>query len=646
MPRDPIYNIVQKIYTTYSKRFPNASLDNFLTYVRRNFPNQLKWAKQFVNEMKATTNKVVNYPATVKSNVPAVPNTKANVPSVPNTKANVPKVNNVRTNVPKVNNIRVNVPSITQAISRVNPDLANLFGDTISIEQKLAGQGLGNTAKQIAGEGIKQTAKNVLPSLGKIAGGALRGLGVLGAGYTGYQLAKGVADEKLADYMANQYQKQTLKDSDLTTDELVNNYINNVYKPAMQGTPAPAAQTYTGENSDLEPDAEILRLAKADDEYNQTFNDTPPVTPLTTITSSGNINYPITNLPPLNEASTGANQNYGNQVPQAGGISADELSRAGALSQMFKGIQSGYRMPYIGASQDEVDAYTNALQQIGQNISRQSATYDDVLKAIDQDRQRQARIGALTALSNTINSIPNRPYINVDKEGNVSAVDLGGQRINVDLATPYSLATPSAVEQLGTQQKLANQFNDLQTGYLKDLAKLQSDVRTSQATGLPLGVVQNMEAKDYINYLNPIQTGANTIAQEGAKGLVNLLTGQQQADNNLILQSLKEANANERTRYANDMDYAIAQMNNDTKKAIMQQIGVNAQQLERLKQSDPNGYLRAVGSILQAGAMLGDETAQDFYRTVSAQVLKDIFGQDTQPRNGLSTSQANYFTQE
>lgn len=94
------------------------------------------------------------------------------------------------------------------------------------------------------------------------------------------------------------------------------------------------------------------------------------------------------------------------------------------------------------------------------------------------------------------------------------------------------------------------------------------------------------------------------------------------------------------------MDYAIAQMNNDTKKAIMQQMGVNAQQLERLKQSDPNGYLRAVGSILQAGAMLGDETAQDFYRTVSAQVLKDMFGQDTQPRNGLSTSQANYFTQE
>lgn len=60
-----VFNIIDNIYDMYTKRFPNASLDNFLTYIKRNHPNQYKYAQQLVNKARdykvATENEVKDF---------------------------------------------------------------------------------------------------------------------------------------------------------------------------------------------------------------------------------------------------------------------------------------------------------------------------------------------------------------------------------------------------------------------------------------------------------------------------------------------------------------------------------------------------------------------------------------------------------
>lgn len=372
-------------------------------------------------------------------------------------------------------------------------------------------------------------------------------------------------------------------------------------------------------------------------------------------TTNGLGTYGYTNSQDVVSAVNGAYNVAQNNIqsPQgfgdASGVTMDVLQRMGALGNVIKGAQSGYALPYIGTTPEEAQAYRDALEQIGRNISAQRIAPQSIQKAIDADDRARRNAYALNALGNALSSLGRRPYIQVDTStGQLSTVDLGGQQLPIDFGDTYANIYGGNLERLANQQKLATAVTEQQNNYLKDLAKLQSNIRTSQVTGLPLAVVQNMEAKDYVNYLEPMQKTSGELTVEGAKAMANLLGNEQQSQADFGLQQLKEMGATDRAKIANLADIAIANMNNDTKMQIARQLGINAQQLEQLKWHDPYGYLKAVSGILQAGAMLGDPTATDFFRQISANVYQNILGGGNNTTalrgSGLRTDQANYFT--
>lgn len=391
--------------------------------------------------------------------------------------------------------------------------------------------------------------------------------------------------------------------------------------------------------------------ANLQNEINNTSNLRPPAQSLSYGNTSGNTNYPITNLTPINGQPNAAKQNTNNKMVNNNMTTNNNinfnngmnnlLNNIQAISAYTKGVQQGNQLPNLGVSPEELTAYQRALEVYGNNVSQANKDIEAYKQALLRDQNVNSMIRMMGSAGNVISNLqPKQNMYTFDWRGNF--VGTGApDATNYNDAVDRAIKTPGMSDRIRQQYELNEMMRKNKADNANRFADLLANARVSNATGLPIQVVKGMEAGDYLDYIQPIQDRATKAQELALTGVNNLVRDnqQQEADLNKAMQvanmsytteQLKQLNENQRAVLDANLKAQMNALDNTTKIKAMQLAGYNAQELEKLRQQDPNAYLRAQGQILQAAALYGGQVG-----ALGQNMLFDIFnnmnGTNAQP---------------
>lgn len=676
MPRDSMFNILDNVYTGYKKLFPNGTIDQFETYVKRTFPNQVKYLNNFktkltdyavgsIDDLKDTGNQVKQQAQQKANQAKKVVQQQAkqaqqNIQRNVNTAKQA--VNNVQSKAQARLEQALTANGLKQAASK-SPSLASKAGNIVKSGVKTGAKAAGGIVAgaldipQTIGDWTREGANTITRGL-DVAGNALtvgtpytaRIPGWRGKALAGGMLLGGMGLHTASDMIQGKNSSQqylynpawdTIENPLLkVTDEekqryfdYVNNEANQLQQQAKQGI------QQTQEAIDFYNNVSN-RIAN---EYNAALNEVAntnmsyPLAPRTGLNFTSGTNTSTINLTPINEAPTSANNNQRiifnqgnnqmvNQQPTVYN-NPSVLDNIKMFNSYVSGVQQGNRLPNLGVSPEELQAYTNMMEQMGRNVGGFRTDVDAYREALSRNNRMQVTgdilngVGQITSGflpgQSTETAVPGLGYIRGRDYQGANLGDIGNSLVNV---------SNRQLENLRTNLELNNQLRQQEQAQAAQFANLLAVARVSNATGLPMNVVRNMEPGDYLNYIKPVQEAQNRAQELGILGTTDLLTGNQQqvadyakALDTQILSNLGSANvaninqtggynreylaqnaANLRAQLEAMKDIKVAQLNNQTKLQLMNMTGLNQMQLEQLRQRDPNAYLRAVGNILMA----------------------------------------------
>lgn len=391
--------------------------------------------------------------------------------------------------------------------------------------------------------------------------------------------------------------------------------------------------------------------ANLQNEINNTSNLRPPAQSLSYGNTSGNTNYPITNLTPINGQPNAAKQNTNNKMVNNNMATNNNinfnngmnnlLNNIQAISAYTKGVQQGNQLPNLGVSPEELTAYQRALEVYGNNVSQANKDIEAYKQALLRDQKVNSMIRMMGSAGNVISNLkPKQNMYTFDWRGNF--VGTGApDATNYNDAVDRAIKTPGMSDRIRQQYELNEMMRKNKADNANRFADLLANARVSNATGLPIQVVKGMEAGDYLDYIQPIQDRATKAQELALTGVNNLVRDnqQQEADLNKAMQianmsytteQLKQLNENQRAVLDANLKAQMNALDNTTKMKAMQLAGYNQLELEKLRQQDPNAYLRAQGQILQAAALYGGQVG-----ALGQNMLFDIFnnmnGTNAQP---------------
>lgn len=391
--------------------------------------------------------------------------------------------------------------------------------------------------------------------------------------------------------------------------------------------------------------------ANLQNEINNTSNLRPPAQSLSYGNTSGNTNYPITNLTPINGQPNAAKQNTNNKMVNNNMATNNNinfnngmnnlLNNVQAISAYTKGVQQGNQLPNLGVSPEELTAYQRALEVYGNNVSQANKDIEAYKQALLRDQKVNSMIRMMGSAGNVISNLkPKQNMYTFDWRGNF--VGTGApDATNYNDAVDRAIKTPGMSDRIRQQYELNEMMRKNKADNANRFADLLANARVSNATGLPIQVVKGMEAGDYLDYIQPIQDRATKAQELALTGVNNLVRDnqQQEADLNKAMQianmsytteQLKQLNENQRAVLDANLKAQMNALDNTTKMKAMQLAGYNQLELEKLRQQDPNAYLRAQGQILQAAALYGGQVG-----ALGQNMLFDIFnnmnGTNAQP---------------
>lgn len=391
--------------------------------------------------------------------------------------------------------------------------------------------------------------------------------------------------------------------------------------------------------------------ANLQNEINNTSNLRPPAQSLTSTNRQGNTNYPITNLTPINGQPNAAKQNTNNKMVNNNMATNNNinfnngmnnlLNNIQAISAYTKGVQQGNQLPNLGVSPEELTSYQRALEVYGNNVSQANKDIEAYKQALLRDQKVNSMIRMMGSAGNVISNLqPKQNMYTFNQQGQfvgVGAPDATNYNDVVDRA----IRTPGMSDRIKQQYELNEMMRKNEAENATRFADLLANARVSNATGLPIQVVKGMEAGDYLDYIQPIQDRATKAQELALTGVNNLVRDnqQQEADLNKAMQianmsytteQLKQLNENQRAVLDANLKAQMNALDNSTKMKAMQLAGYNQLELEKLRQQDPNAYLRAQGQILQAAALYGGQVG-----ALGQNMLFDIFnnmnGTNAQP---------------
>lgn len=391
--------------------------------------------------------------------------------------------------------------------------------------------------------------------------------------------------------------------------------------------------------------------ANLQNEINNTSNLRPPGQSLTPTNRQGNTNYPITNLTPINGQPNAAKQNTNNKMVNNNMATNNNinfnngmnnlLNNIQAISAYTKGMQQGNQLPNLGVTPEELTAYQNALEVYGKNVTQANKDIEAYKQALLRDQKVNSMIRMMGSAGNVISNLqPKQNMYTFNQQGQfvgVGAPDATNYNDVVDRA----IRTPGMSDRIRQQYELNEMMRKNEAENATRFADLLANARVSNATGLPIQVVKGMEAGDYLDYIQPIQD-RNTKAQELAlTGVSNLIQNAQQQDADLnkamqianmtyTTEQLKQLNENQRVVLEANLKAQMNALDNSTKMKAMQLAGYNQLELEKLRQQDPNAYLRAQGQILQAAALYGGQVGA-LGQNMLFNIFNNMNGTNAQP---------------
>ena len=572
------------------------------------------------------------------------------------------------------------------AKTAVKGTVNNLTKNAVSMEQALAREGLKKStqtgAKAAASAGTKAGIKG---ALGTIAGPAISGALALPTTITGLTdenatplsqaydllglgsaigigaapglykipaLAGSVLFPMASDAMRNNNGEGTPDINNnslkpLTPEERtkIANNTNNLLQQAQQQSNEmqDAINWYDNYNNRMN--------ANLQNEINNTSNLRPPAQSLSYGNTSGNTNYPITNLTPINGQPNAAKQNTNNKMVNNNMATNNNinfnngmnnlLNNIQAISAYTKGVQQGNQLPNLGVSPEELTAYQRALEAYGNNVSQANKDIEAYKQALLRDQNVNSMIRMMGSAGNVISNLqPKQNMYTFDWRGNF--VGTGApDATNYNDAVDRAIKTPGMSDRIRQQYELNEMMRKNKADNANRFADLLANARVSNATGLPIQVVKGMEAGDYLDYIQPIQDRATKAQELALTGVNNLVRDnqQQEADLNKAMQvanmtytteQLKQLNENQRAVLEANLKAQMNALDNTTKLKAMQLAGYNAQELEKLRQQDPNAYLRAQGQILQAAALYGGQVGA-LGQNMLFNIFNNMNGTNAQP---------------
>lgn len=386
-----------------------------------------------------------------------------------------------------------------------------------------------------------------------------------------------------------------------------------------------------------------------DNAVNDTLNLRPPAQSLTPVNRQGNTNYPVTNLPPVNGQSNASNNNSNNMAnnnmatnnPQFNNNVNNLLNNIQALSSYTKGMQQGNQLPNLGVTPEELTAYQNALEVYGKNVSQANKDIEAYKQALLRDQNVNSMIRMMGSAGNVISNLqPKQNMYTFNQQGQFVGVG-APDATNYNDAVDRALRTPGMSDRIRQQYELNEMMRKNEAENATRFADLLANARLSNETGLPIQVVKSMNADNYLDYIQPIQD-RNTKAQEIAlTGVSKLIQDAQQQDadlakamaianSNYTIEQLKQLNENQRAVLEANLKAQMNALDNTTKMKAMQLAGYNQLELEKLRQQDPNAYLRAQGQILQAAALYGGQVGA-LGQNMLFNIFNNMNGTNNQP---------------
>lgn len=574
----------------------------------------------------------------------------------------------------------------TKAKQTVTNTVDDLAKNAVSMEQALAREGLKKStqtgAKAAASAGTKAGIKG---ALGTIAGPAISGALALPTTITGLTdenatplsqaydllglgsaigigaapgllkipaLAGSVLFPMASDAMRNNNGEGTPDINNnslkpLTPEERtkIANNTNNLLQQAQQQSNEmqDAINWYDNYNNRMN--------ANLQNEINNTSNLRPPAQSLSYGNTSGNTNYPITNLTPINGQPNAAKQNTNNKMVNNNMTTNNNinfnnginnlLNNIQAISAYTKGVQQGNQLPNLGVSPEELTAYQRALEVYGNNVSQANKDIEAYKQALLRDQKVNSMIRMMGSAGNVISNLkPKQNMYTFDWRGNF--VGTGApDATNYNDAVDRAIKTPGMSDRIRQQYELNEMMRKNKADNANRFADLLANARVSNATGLPIQVVKGMEAGDYLDYIQPIQDRATKAQELALTGVNNLVRDnqQQEADLNKAMQianmsytteQLKQLNENQRAVLDANLKAQMNALDNSTKMKAMQLAGYNQLELEKLRQQDPNAYLRAQGQILQAAALYGGQVGA-LGQNMLFNIFNNMNGTNAQP---------------
>lgn len=277
------------------------------------------------------------------------------------------------------------------------------------------------------------------------------------------------------------------------------------------------------------------------------------------------------------------NINITTQPPQATGEfynRADIMQKE--LGAMTRGAAQNFNQVQAGPTPEQIQAYANILNLQNQ---QQDFRQDDARKL--QEAQKQDNlINAVNRLSYNLN--PPRTVM-----PNMNVYGVGGQLLyqaNNDAARQYQeqqrqqLLQPSnKAEQVQQQIALQEQNRQQQIKNAQEMAKLQDAIALANATGMPINQALGLTGEDILGYNKDVIQRQTDLLGKGIEGGYDIAQKAMEQEGSLAKEGYNQAGQNARTAANIQRDILKAQMDNAAAMERVLQQGQNALSLAEYK---------------------------------------------------------------
>lgn len=605
----------------YNERFPNATVEQMGTYLRRNHPEEYKLfqrvgdVKQNIinpnftlgegSALKYQNKPATNLPAKTTTGTNIVPYNNFDPMAVGKQQAELERVaqeqaalNRLKAKQPFYYNPLTNdkllyEPTVEDDITKWNK-LGNVRENTLTPEQL-------KQQRQII-TGPRTTVKTTTPAktTPKFGGKLGTGAAVLGA-FSGIPAFFGLSDENksLQDKVLDAVQGATGIGSLLTlAPHPVAKALGWVSTAGAMGIPI-ARGALSNENQEVVDPVQLQAQAQpvVQQPTQQAIEPAPQVQRVT----NAPIEYQLPNI------------NITTQPPQATG---DFYNRADIMQKelgaMTKGAAKNFNQVQAGPTPEQIQAYANILNLQNQH---QDLRQDDIRRLQEAQLQDQ-KINAVNNLATQLRGIDTRPpaasFNLYNWRGNTT------DTISVDGRQPFSdnikqvekpQTTDTNTQSVKAQIELQEQARQQQIKNAQEMARIQDAIALANATGMPINLALGLTGKDILGYNQDVMQRQTDLFGKGIEGSYDIAQEAMQQEGSLAKEGYSQAGQNARTAANIQRDILKTQMDNTAAMDRILQQGQNALSLAEYKARTGTtaGYEDYLKSMLSVSWMFPED---------------------------------------